>query len=57
MELWAQIALITAIAAVVLFGLWMWTRNRRSQELRQRFGPEYERAVEKHGGGALPRRT
>lgn len=46
--LWLVVAVI--IAAVVVVAAWyMTTRRRRSEELRDRFGPEYDRAVEQHG--------
>ena len=46
--------LIVLAAAVILVGAvlaWLYVRKRRSTtaDLRQRFGPEYERAVLKHG--------
>lgn len=42
------------IAAVVLLALvaaavWLWSRRQQSKRLEQRFGPEYERAVHRHG--------
>ena len=40
--------LVILVAAAVAIGIVMIDR-RRSAELRQRFGPEYERAVEQHG--------
>ena len=40
------IAAIVVVAAVLV---WMYTRKRRSAALRQRFGPEYDRAVEATG--------
>ena len=40
--------LVILVAAVVAIGLVMIDR-RRSSDLRQQFGPEYERAVEEHG--------
>jgi FtsZ-interacting cell division protein ZipA len=39
---------IIIIAAIVL-ALWIYSRRRRSAELRERFGPEYERAVDEYG--------
>jgi len=38
------IALVVAVAAAA----WLYTRKRRTDELRGRFGPEYDRAVEAH---------
>jgi hypothetical protein len=41
------VPVLIAIAAVVLvFGMWYLQRNRRRAELKDRFGPEYERTVE-----------
>ena len=40
--------LVILVAAVVAIGIVMIDR-RRSADLRQQFGPEYERAVEQHG--------
>ena len=42
------------IAAVVLLVLvavaaWLWSRRQQSKRLEQRFGPEYEHAVHRHG--------
>jgi ABC-type nickel/cobalt efflux system permease component RcnA len=45
----ALTALIVIAGLVVLVGLWMWSRNRRSQEIRQHFGPEYEHTVAELG--------
>ena len=43
------------IAVVVLVALiaiaWMVMRRRRTEALRERFGPEYERTVREHGPG------
>lgn len=43
------IVLVVAIALIVAIGFWMYSRNRRSTELRERFGPEYHRTVEEYG--------
>jgi hypothetical protein len=47
-------ALIVLIAAALLLGAGIvaavrWSRLRRSQQLRQHFGPEYERLLAEHG--------
>jgi hypothetical protein len=46
-----QLLLLLLVVAVVVIGIlvWMLTRKRRTEELRQHFGPEYERAVDEHG--------
>lgn len=41
---------IVAIVAVLAI-VWAVVRNRRREELRQRFGPEYVRTVREHGTG------
>jgi hypothetical protein len=43
--------LIAVIVAVIIVGVisFLLARKRRSQNLRERFGPEYERVVEKEG--------
>jgi hypothetical protein len=38
------IALIAAIGAVI----WLYTRNKRTEALQDRFGPEYDRALSTH---------
>jgi hypothetical protein len=44
MATWAWI--LIAIAVIVVIGLAMGVRQRRTMALRQRFGPEYDRAVQ-----------
>lgn len=43
--------IIIAVAAVALIGLaaYLWSRKRRSEHLRHRFGPEYDHEVEARG--------
>jgi hypothetical protein len=50
MPAWAWI--IIAVAVVVALGLLLWAgmRGRRSRQLQDRFGPEYDRTVESEGG-------
>ncbi len=44
------IIIATVVIVLVLVALaWLVTRKRRSQQLRQRFGPEYDRVVGKEG--------
>jgi hypothetical protein len=44
------VGVVVVLAIVVLAVAWWFTqRQRRSTELRQRFGPEYERAVDQYG--------
>jgi len=37
------------VIALILVAAWMLVRRRRSHDLQQRFGPEYEHAVNVHG--------
>jgi len=43
------IVLIVVLVVLVLVAAWLITSRRRSHELREQFGPEYNRAVEAHG--------
>ena len=43
------ILLAVAIIVVIAIALWMYTRKRRTEQLTQRFGPEYDRAVTEFG--------
>jgi hypothetical protein len=47
-----QVAIIIAVAVLVVagIGIWLFTRKRRTERLRIRFGPEYARAVHESGG-------
>jgi hypothetical protein len=42
------VAVIIAVAAA----LWLYTSNRRTKELRSKFGPEYRRVARAHGDAA-----
>jgi FtsZ-interacting cell division protein ZipA len=42
------IAVVAAVAVIAVVGFFV-SRKRRSQQLRQRFGPEYDRVVKKEG--------
>jgi hypothetical protein len=44
---WMLIAIVVVIAAAA--GWWAWRRRERTAQLRQRFGPEYERVVRESG--------
>ena len=48
------IALVAAVIVIVAAGAWLYVRRRRSATagLRQKFGPEYDRAVLAHGSKA-----
>jgi hypothetical protein len=45
------IALVAAVIVIIAVLAWLYVRKRRSttQDLRQKFGPEYDRAVLRHG--------
>jgi hypothetical protein len=45
------IALVAAVIVIIAVLAWLYVRKRRSTtaDLRQKFGPEYDRAVLKHG--------
>ena len=45
------IALVAAVIVIIAVLAWLYVRKRRSttEDLRQKFGPEYDRAVLKHG--------
>ena len=45
------IAVVVIVAVLVIAGL-IWSRRRRSEHLRDRFGPEYEHAIAHEGGRA-----
>ena len=47
---WIVVAVVI-VAALIVAGL-LWSRRRRSEHLRDRFGREYDRAVEDKGGEA-----
>jgi FtsZ-interacting cell division protein ZipA len=50
MELWLAVVIAAiVIIAVIAVAAWMIAQRRRSEALRKRFGPEYERAIEEHG--------
>ncbi len=48
MPTWGIVVIIVAIVAIVAVALMLFTR-RRTQHLRSRFGPEYERAIHESG--------
>ncbi len=45
------IVVAVVVLVLVLAIAWMAMRKRRTEALRQRFGPEYERTVREHGPG------
>jgi hypothetical protein len=40
---------LVVIAAIAAIAIWFWTQRNRSEHLRERFGPEYERVVDRVG--------
>lgn len=49
------IVIAIAVVAVLLLAIWM-IRSRRRTQLKQRFGPEYDRSLEQHGSIAKAER-
>ena len=43
------IIIIAAVVAIIVVAAVIITRQRKSQHLKQQFGPEYDRAVKQHG--------
>ena len=52
------IVLAAVVVLIIAVLAWLYVRKRRSTTayLRQKFGPEYERAVQKHGSERKARR-
>jgi hypothetical protein len=50
------IAVLVALLAVATFALMRRSSHRRHLELKRRFGPEYDRAIEQHGNTASAER-
>jgi hypothetical protein len=49
MDAWLVIVIVVAVLVVIGLVAWSMIRKRRTQRLRDRFGPEYERTVEGEG--------
>jgi len=45
----AVIAIVIVAIIVVAVVAWLYSQRRRSEQLRERFGPEYGHAVEQYG--------
>lgn len=43
---------VIVVLALVAVAAWMWSRRRQSERLVQRFGPEYDRMLDRHGDRA-----
>lgn len=50
MEAWVWVLIAIAVVLIIALVAWSAARKRRSDSLRNRFGPEYERAVTEEGG-------
>ena len=50
MATWAWVLIALGVIVAVAAGVWMYMRQRGSRALRDRFGPEYDRAVNEQGG-------
>jgi hypothetical protein len=46
------LAVVVIVVLVGAISFWMLSRRRRTVELREQFGPEYKRTVERYGDGA-----
>ena len=53
------IALAAVVIVIVAVGVWLYVRKRRgtTADLRQKFGPEYDRAVLTHGSEEKQKRN
>ncbi|MCU1379167.1 MAG: putative secreted protein [Acidimicrobiales bacterium] len=49
MEAWQWVLLAVVVIVIIALGWWSWERRRQRARTLQRFGPEYDRAVEQHG--------
>jgi hypothetical protein len=49
MDTWVWVLLVVVVLAVLAAGAWVLAQRRRSEQLREGFGPEYERVVEETG--------
>ena len=49
MEAWQWAVVVLVVVVVLALVLWLVLRQRRQAKMRQRFGPEYDRAIEQHG--------
>jgi FtsZ-interacting cell division protein ZipA len=50
MDTWVWIVIAAAVVvAIVLVAMWAASRKRRTSQLREGFGPEYDRTVEERG--------
>jgi hypothetical protein len=54
MDTWIIVLIVAVViaAVIVAFAVWSYLRARRSRDLRDKFGPEYDRTVRAMGRGA-----
>ncbi len=50
MDSWVWIVIVAAVVIVIALVAWAIVNKRRTDELRGRFGPEYDRALRSDGG-------
>jgi hypothetical protein len=50
MSEWVWIVIVVAVLVALALGVWVFAMGRRRARLRDRFGPEYDRAVSEQGG-------
>jgi hypothetical protein len=50
MSTWLWIVIAVCAIVVIAAGVWAWQRQRTTRQLRDQFGPEYERTLESQGG-------
>jgi len=51
------LAIVVIVALVVAAGIFLYSRRQRSEHLRERFGPEYEHAVQETGDRSAAERA
>ncbi len=49
MDIRIVVAIIVAVFVVIVLAGWAYRRRCRSRQLRERFGPEYDRVLREHG--------
>lgn len=49
MDAWVWVVIVAAVVALVAIGGWSLAASRRRTQLRERFGPEYERLIAERG--------
>ena len=49
MPLWAIEVIVTLVIVAMMGACWIFIRKRRSEHLKNRFGPEYDHVIREHG--------